>query len=256
MDVHLLTAVHHGLSEHLEETGGSVERLREAAKSRGVRILWHVVVDGPGTIPKAPPAADSFHQTGRAAGVSACRNLALGVTEGDGWVFRLDGDDELDVQGWVGLLDDPHFGTVEWHPTNLTDFNGRPTVHWFDERKRWPKGSVEESWSSPMAFHPNNVVARSDLALAVGGWPALRVNEDILWCFALNREAEGLALPHVTLRYRQWEHQVVAGEEYAKDKRQHFDLITAMVNARRRREGQDPIHTPAVLPASLHLPRL
>jgi hypothetical protein len=254
MRLHLLTGVHQNLTEHLEATNRSVAELQDALRSRGVDVQWHVVMDGPGGPYEPPAAATSFHRAGRDIGVSACRNLALSATGGEGWVFRLDGDDEVDIPGWVALVDDPSFGAAEWHPTNLTDQHGQPTVHWFDQVRWWKPREVEESWTSPMPFHPNNVVVRTELALAVGGWPALRVNEDILWCFSLNDTTPCLALPHITLRYRRWEHQVVADANYLTDKQTAFALIAAVTNARRTRSGLDPITPPTAGAGALYLP--
>jgi hypothetical protein len=252
--LHLLTGVHCDRAGYLGDAARSVAELRAALQPSGVDVQWHVVVDGAGVLPAPPPAATTLRHVGRQVGVSACRNLALAATGGDGWVFRLDGDDELDVPGWVALVADPAFGTAEWHPTNLTDQHGHPTAHWFAQPRRWERWEVVEAWASPMPFHPNNVVVRAGLALAVGGWPALRVNEDLLWCFSLNEVAPGLALPHVTLRYRRWDEQVVAAADYLADKTAAFGLIAAVVNARRARAGLAPVVQPAAGVGALYLP--
>jgi hypothetical protein len=184
--------------------------------------------------------------------VSVARNLALSATDGTGWSFRLDGDDTLDVDGWCALVRDPRFGTTPWHPTNLLDHEGHRSVHWFDDERLWAPREVEERWTSPMPFHPNNVVVRSDLALGVGGWPAVRVNEDLLWCFALNEHEPGLALAHVTLRYRKWERQTVGAARYVTDKTAAFAYIERVVNARRARAGLAPIVAPPAGPGALY----
>jgi hypothetical protein len=244
MRLHLLTAVHADLCGHLRETALSVAKLRAALASAGVEVLWHVVVDGEARPPARPDGADTCQVAGRQVGVSVARNMALSVIGGDGWVFRLDGDDVLDTAGWEALLADPRFGSTLWHPTNLTDPDGRRAPHWFEEARLWQAREVEERWASPMLFHPSNVVVAAELALAVGGWPAMRVNEDILWCFSLNQQAPGLALPHVTLRYRRWENQTVSDPSYAGAKAGAFRLIEAVTNARRAAAGLDPIRAP------------
>ena len=254
MRLHLLTSVHAELAEHLSETAASVAALRAMVGTAGTEVLWHVVVDGQGEPPVCPVEADTYQVAARQIGVSAARNMALAATGGDGWVFRLDGDDTVDVGGWKMLLADPRFGTTPWHPTNLTDQNGLPTAHWFAEPHLWQIRAVEEHWTSPMPFHPSNIVVQTQLALSVGGWPALRVNEDILWCFGLNQHAAGLALPHVTLRYRRWEQQTVNGNSYLLDKAKAFQFIEAVTNARRKLTGWPPVSAPQTEVEALRLP--
>ncbi len=244
MRLHLLTAVHTTLAEHLDETAASVADLRDNLRADDIDVLWHVVIDGEGIPPHRPEGSHTYKVAGRQIGVAAARNLALSATSGDGWVFRLDGDDTLDVEGWQSLLADPLFGTTHWHPTNLTDQHGKPTPHWFNTSRLWGRHAVEENWTTPMPFHPNNVVVKAELALEVGGWPALRVNEDILWCFALNQCEAGHALPHVTLRYRKWEQQTVNGDRYLADKAAAFTFIEAVTNTRRTKTGLAPIRAP------------
>lgn len=183
------------------------------------------------------------------------RNLALACTGGSGWVFRLDGDDVLDVDGWVALVSDPRFGQFLWHPTNLVDMEGVATPHWFRSSRVWGVRQVEEEWSSPMPFHPNNIVVDASLALRSGGWPALEVAEDLLWCFTIGGLEEGLSLPHVTLRYRRWGMQTVASEGYLRSKSSAFRFAEGVVNARRAACGLEPVRAPAVGGASLYLDR-
>lgn len=253
MRLHLLTAVHASLCEHLDATSSSVAELRARLAPTGTEVLWHVAVDGDAPPPLRPDGADTFKVVGRQVGVSVARNLLLGAMGGDGWVFRLDGDDVLDCAGWEGLLSDPRFGSTLWHPTNLVCQDGGRTPHWFDAERLWQPREVEELWTSPMLFHPNNLVVASSLALAAGGWPALRVNEDILWCFTLNRQEAGLALPHVTLRYRRWDRQTVGEGDYLAAKADAFRLIEAVTNARRAEDGLEPVRAPRLGGAALYL---
>lgn len=254
VDIHLISAVHRDRMDFLPATQQSVSALRSAVSDQ-FSILWHVVIDGVGP-PGAPVVgADTCVWAQHNLGVSAARNIALSNTGGSGWVFRLDGDDLVDVAGWLGLLSDPLFGSELWHPTNVVTLQGEKTPHWFNTSRRWDLCEVEQSWSSPMMFHPNNVVADTSLVLTCGGWPALRVNEDILFCFTPNSVAAGLALPHVTLKYRKWEHQSVNGSTYAADKAAAFRFILASVNARRARAGMFPIFAPAPSVGSLYLPK-
>jgi hypothetical protein len=251
--LHLITAVRADLAEHLGTTALSVAALRAQLADHGWDVRWHVAVDGDRALTSEPAQADMVMRIGRQVGVSCARNLALSATGGQGWVFRLDGDDELDVAGWTNLVADPAFGSEAWHPTNLLTGEGGRTAHYFDQPRRWERSAVEEHWTSPLAFHPGNVVVRAELALAVGGWPALRLNEDLAWCFALNALEPGLGLPHVTLRYRRWAKQTVADVSYVQDKAQAYAFITATVNARRSRAGLAPITAPPATAGALYL---
>jgi hypothetical protein len=260
VELHLLTALHVDLTDHAGATAASVALLRSAFADLGHRVRWHVVLDGSGEPGRGFSAVDTEADTvvrpRRSLGVSTARNIALGsaIDSGgdDSWVFRLDGDDELDVDGWHDLVRDPHFAMAAWHPTNLVTTDGARTAHWFDEMRMWPRQSCVENWTSPMPFHPNNVVVRTELAAVSGGWPALVVNEDLLWCFELNALEGGLALPHVTLRYRRWSGQTVAGNDYASAKSRSFHSIAAIVNSRRRREGLGAVSPPAPETAALY----
>lgn len=253
VEVHLLTAVHALLADHLDATDRSVSSLRAAVRHLGIHLYWHVVVDGQHPPPMRPSAATSFTTPCADMGVSAARNLALDAVEAEGWIFRLDGDDTVNVPGWQRLLTDPLFGSTPWHATNLTDHTGRITPHWFSHPRLWAQDEVAAAWTSPMSFHPNNIVVRTKLAREVGGWPPLPVGEDLLWCFLLNERAPGLALPHVTLRYRKWSKQTVARREYLREKRSAFEEIERAVNQSRTSRGLPPVCSPSPTPGAHYL---
>lgn len=118
----------------------------------------------------------------------------------------------------------------------------------------WRPRELEEHWSSLLPFHPNNVVARAGLVLAIGGWPALRVGSGVLWCFGLNQHEAGLALPYVTLHYRKWGRQTVAHDRYISDKSDVFAFTEAVTNARRQRSGLGLIAAPPAGPSALYAP--
>lgn len=243
----LVTAVTPQLADYLPETAASVDRLRGALRSLGWGVTWIVSIDGPGRLDVA--GADEIVTQSRVAGVSATRNLGIAAARA-GWLLPLDGDDVLDVDGCVELVTHPLFGSARWHPTNRVTLDGRPTAHHFNHCRAWEIGELEEHWTSPFPFHPNSVIAEVELAQAVGGYPALRVNEDIPYVFNLNRWSRGLSIPAVTIRYRQWPGQTVADPAYATDKARSFAAIATMVNARRALEGRGPIAAPTV-----HSPR-
>jgi hypothetical protein len=252
MELHLVTAVHRDRFAWLNAAAASVAALRDAMVSTGHTVNWHVVVDGDGAVVDPDPAADTWTCCGHQIGAAAARNLALAATGGSGWVFRLDGDDLVDVDGWAELVTCAEFGRHDWHGTNMVTVDGDRTAHWFDDGRHWPAGSVAEHWTSPMPFHPNNLVVRTDLALAVGGWPAMRVNEDLLWCLLCSEHADGSTIAAVTLRYRRWERQVVADSGYLSAKAEAFTFAEHVINANRRRRGRQPVNAPAAGVAVLY----
>jgi len=247
--LHLLTAVWVDLAEHLPDTASSVARLREALEPRGWQVRWHVVVDGEGTLPGEPAGADTLTLLGRHIGVSCARNRALQESGGVGWVFCLDGDDEVDVPGWCALVDDPAFGSTPWHPTNLVRMDGttagrRDPRRWIEHPRLWAVREVEENWTSPMVFLPGNIVCRADLALAAGGWVAMRVVEDVGWCPHVNALEAGLALAHVTRRSRKWDRQTTGEPSFGPDKASAYVFLAACINANRARAGLPPVWPP------------
>jgi len=246
--LHLLTAVHVDLSQHLGDTARSVGELRAALSSRGWTVSWHVVVDGVGELALEPDGADTLVHLGRQCGEAVTRNRALAQTAGTGWVFRLDGDDEVDVAGWCALVDDPGFGSTHWHATNTLGFDGRPGTRWFSAPRLWAVREVQENWTSPMVFLPGNIVCRADLALAAGGWAALLTVPDVAWCFRVNELEPGLALPYGTCRVRKWDKQITSQEAFGADKGASYEFLAASINARRAREGLPPVCPPMLLP--------
>ena len=246
--LHLITAVHVDLSQHMGDTARSVDELRAALAPRGWTVAWHVVVDGVGELGAEPAGADTLIHLGRHVGVSTARNRALTATRGLGWVFRLDGDDEVDVAGWCALVDDPAFGSTQWHATNTLNFDGHPGTRWFSQPRLWAVREVQENWVTPMVFLPGNIVCRADLALAAGGWAALRVVEDVAWCFRVNELEAGLALPYGTCRVRKWDKQTTGEDAFVADKDSAYAFLAASTNARRAREGLPPVYPPTLPP--------
>jgi len=187
--------------------------------------------------------ADKVIVAGRQLGISICRNIALSHAD-DGWVFRLDGDDVVDVEGWLELIIDPAFGAYSWHPTNLQLIDGRKTAHWFSSTRIWARHEPEENWTVPFQFHPGNMVVETSLMFRVGGWPAVAVNEDIGLCFAVSAECPGASIPACTLLYRAWPGQTVADVNYPTYKAEAFRVLELSVNARRAHDGMPPIKAP------------
>jgi glycosyltransferase involved in cell wall biosynthesis len=244
----ILTPLLPGRLAQFAETRKSVAAALAAARRVGWQAEWIVSVDGviDSTIlhDEARVVMDANGVTRR--GVSVARNRGLVLTNGEGWVLPLDDDDQIDADGLVGLLSDSRLADVEWASTNRVLLDGAATIHWRETVREWPVGSLEENWTSPFPFHPNSLLIRSSLALAVGGWPAVPANEDLAFTLAISGLAAGISLPHIVTRYRVWPGQAVSQPGYRASKEQTFEVIARMVNARRTRAGLPPIVPPPV----------
>jgi hypothetical protein len=245
--VTILTPVAPRLAAHLPETARSVSATVAAAVPAGFDVHWMVVVDGPGDLPPDVPAlAEPWARVVRLpfrSGVSAARNIGLAAAR-DGWILPLDGDDELDPGAVLALLQDRELAVHDWASSNRVLTGGGHTVHWRDTPRRWPAGRLAEEWRAPLQFHPNSVLVQRSLALAVGGWPALPSNEDHLFALLLSEHADGVSTTHAPLRYRRWDRQVTATSDYTADRHVFHDLIVAVVNAARGRQGRTPVPGP------------
>lgn len=248
--VSFLTAAHPRRTDFLHETAESVAALRSRLLPHGIGIEWCLVVDGPGadgaTVDKAGP--DRVLSLPIVQGVSAARNHALAASTGE-WVFPLDADDVLDVDGFEEVVATPYPDGTAWVATNrrwLDDLSRTP--RWIDQPRRWRRYQLEEEWVSPFPFHPNNIMVRRSVALATFGWPGLGVNEDVGFCLNVAAAGPGLTLPAVTVLYRRWPGQTIVRTGYHDAKVHAFATIEAAVNARRGRVGLPPISAPRPSP--------
>lgn len=173
------------------------------------------------------------------------RNTALAELDTE-CVLSLDADDELVADGvlkMAAVMRDPSYG---WVAANQVFDDGTRTPHWFDAGCEWPANSLAESWTAPFPFHPGCVMTRRLQALAAGGWPAVRTNEDLGFVLALNHQSRGRSIAAVMMKYRSWPRQVTRHPEYPASKTQAFAFIEAVENARRVLALQRTITAPTL----------
>ena len=243
--VDLLTPVLPRRSRYLPAAGSSI--LSALNDSRlAVSLGWVVAVDGPGKIPEIGVEAATVVWLGQRSGCATARNLALGASHAD-WVTPLDADDTLDIDGLAAIAAslptlDPSIG---WIAANRLLFDGRHSAHWIPTDARLCPGDLARRWTAPFPFHPNTIIIRRSLALAVGGWPALMVNEDLGFILTVSEVAHGLLTTQVIQRYRVWPGQTTSTRGYAPDKERAFAIIAQVINAKRAMSGRATITSPA-----------
>ncbi len=241
----ILTAAYPPTAEHLVDTAKSVGRLQRLARTAGEQVEWIVVVDGPGDVPPLAEYADVriIHAPMR-GGTSAARNYALAHSTGK-WIMPLDHDDLVDGAGMMQALHDAKSVPHGWFVGQTVNVDGSRDV----KRKHnpgavWPPRRLEETWQCPLQFHPNIIVARRELALSVGGWPAIPGVQDLGFVLFLNRHAAGAEVRHCLTHVRRWEKQTTSQEYWLAVKREDFHLLGAIVNAERARHGLEPVSVP------------
>ena len=240
----LVTAVHPPRSEHLADTADSVAAAHQLLTSAGHQLEWVVVIDGPGDVPDisgTPGVVEVRRSLG--GGVSAARNTGLARASGS-HVMSLDHDDCVVGAGVLEVVSDPRFAEVNWVGANNQTLEGGWTSHRLTDDMRFERRWLEEHWTTPIAFHPNCVIARRDAVLELGGWPALTGSQDVGLVLALNSKYVGWGLTPAITAYRHWERQTIASTAWPELKRMDFEFICQWVNARRSVDGLDPIVNP------------
>lgn len=220
--------------------------IQKAREYLGTGYLeWILVVDGPGNLSNeivTELTPDVCLQLPTRSGIATARSSALAAARGD-YIFPLDADDLISPVGIESAIEVLDTTKIDWVALNRVLLDGNKTPHWHGYHN-WTPGELSEAWSAPFPFHPNTVVVRRELALAVSGWPALRVNEDLLFVLLLSEIAAGKSISEVATHYRVWPGQEIAKNNYVRDKANSFSYIELVINAWRARLGRQPINAP------------
>lgn len=244
MRVDVVTAVLPRRSQYLPEASASFARLQKCCEPT-VDLRWVITIDGSGRIPAINHEGVAVNRILSRSGCSVARNVALSASKAD-WIVPLDADDEFDIGGASAIL--AALPTLQpaiaWVGANRLLFDGRRPRHWIPESRMLPAGSLASLWTAPFPFHPNSIAVRRSSALAVGGWPALAVNEDLGLVLSLSEAASGILLTDVLHRYRIWDGQSTSAKSYVVQKELAFSVIGQVINAKRAIEGRGPVHPP------------
>ncbi len=246
-NVAIITPVLPGTHDWLRDLAQAIRTTRH--RHPQLNLKWIVVWDGPARHDDADPylqaaAATVLTQPER-LGEGAARNRALfspHVNDTD-FIVPMDADDLIDPAGLAATITDLSMTGYLWAAANRTLLNGDRTPHWHSHRT-WARGEVADTWSSPLAFHPNSIVTTAALARAVGGWPDLPANADLLFAMRCNEAARGISVPHVLTRYRVWDSQVVNQPAYPEQKAAAFAHIVAALNTAREGTSAPPVTAP------------
>ncbi len=236
MQLSVVTAVSPSRAGFLPETAASIAAIREV-----IELEWVLVWDG-----AAGPEVGADHVgCGRAgSGISCTRNLALPYVRGE-LVTVVDGDDLLERDGVLSganeLKEDLGIG---WVGLSRRLIDGSSTWHTVTEKRAYSAGELAEAWTTPFPFHPNSVMLRSSVLRRIGGWPAVAANEDLGMILLASEDSPGVILPEVLTRYRVWEGQEVAREDYRQIKKMAFCYIQAVLNQVRKDHARFPVEAP------------
>lgn len=238
----LITASLPHTSRFLGDAARSIASLRAIFPAP---LHWIVVVDGPrnDALPQMP-ADTEVVQSGSHRGLPVCRNMALGLVETE-WVMPLDHDDIVSeglAQAWPRI----EAASESWVAGNVEIIDGGFSPHAAFEPRRFRVRELEENWTAPFAFYPNAVVMRTEAVRSCLGWPGLAAAEDLALVLQLNSFSEGIFLPETFFHYRVWPDQLTQKPGYTQTKAAAFEALAMMVNARRRREGREPIAAPDI----------
>lgn len=184
----------------------------------GTDWRWIVSEDGPaGPVAAALPADERITvlSAARPGGAAHARNVALGQVDTP-FVRNLDADDMLAhpraLADAVAALE----GGADFAVSEAADFFSDESELPVDVTAapgRIARGALVEAWRadpSHVPVHPTTLAARTDAALAVGGWGGLRLGEDTDLLMRLNAVFDGWLLERPATLYRKREDQVTA----------------------------------------------
>ncbi|MCQ3814605.1 MAG: glycosyltransferase [Acidimicrobiia bacterium] len=236
----IISAMSPDLTAYFDEVADSVNELRREAQ---FTVDWVLCVDGLSSQTFVGP--DRIIHNPEPCGVAVARNIALSRAVGDA-ILPLDADDLLVVPGIIRMMEELSTSAYKWIAANRISVDGGRTPHWIEQRQTWHAGELSPNWTTPFVFHPNCVMTHRSLALAVGGWPALRTNEDLAFVFALSRISAGCAIANVMLKYRSWSGQITKSPTYFANKRNAFHYIEVVENQWRKANSYPTIKSPII----------
>lgn len=250
----MLTAVLPDRSDHL---GACARSVGVAATHWAGPCEWVLAVDGPAPEVLLATVRQELAGTGvelrpvpltTQQGVAAARNHALRASRGQ-IIVVLDADDEL-LPGALSVYAAPlqSHSTCGWVAAGHVDAEGQWNPAWPQRVARaFTAGELVDAWSSPFLWHPNNLAVRRELALAVGGWPALRYGEDRALLLTVSEHAAGVFVPSATVHHRRWAGQTIRATDVLSAEAEHARQFTAqMLTARRALlwPQRRPVHPP------------
>ncbi|MGC8461973.1 MAG: glycosyltransferase family 2 protein [Candidatus Dormibacteria bacterium] len=220
-------------------------KLQQLSRLDHRSVEWIVVIDDPSEIPSVDAHADVLIiRSPMRGGTSAARNYALASSTGT-WVMPLDHDDLVDASGLLHALHEPKATKYDWFVGQAVNVGGsRDQKRVRNPGAVWAPRQLEETWQCPLQFHPNIIIARRDLALSVGGWPAISGVQDLVFLMFLNRHAAGTEVDHCFTHIRRWDMQTTSQAYWLDVKKQDFHLLGAIINAERSQHGLAPVSVP------------
>lgn len=188
----VLTPVLPSASEHLAACEHSVKELIYALGHSGIIVQWLVGIDGPGKIAHQP-RADHVIQLPECKGPAKTRNALLHLTQGE-WVVPLDCHDTFNIAGMTELGQKLIGGPedIGWYAANRMLADGEPELRSNNEDRIVGPGELTEALTKSSTLHPNAIIMRRSLLVALGGWPDMVAHEDLALSFILGERAKGL----------------------------------------------------------------
>ncbi|WP_374202604.1 glycosyltransferase [Amycolatopsis sp. GM8] len=197
----------------------------------GVEWQWLLQIDCLTGGPEIPSAIRDDRRVclgrNRRGGPAVARTTAL-ARAGGSVVHNLDADDQLTPNALADaiqvLASEPAIGWTTGPVIDLLpDGSTRGWSH-DPHSGRLPAGSVTTSWADThdLAVHPSTLAVRRDLLVALGGWMALPVSEDLGLLVALDTLADGWfhARPSVLRRAHAAQMTRAAGHDAEKQDRE------------------------------------
>ncbi|WP_330233961.1 glycosyltransferase [Nocardia sp. NBC_00508] len=187
------------------------QSLYEQVLPAGWEWEWLIQADGNEELPLPPAARDDPRvqpASGPRSGPGTTRNLALERSTGT-LIQNLDADDILLPNALANsinvLTEHPRIGWTTCRALDLLPDGSLISVDTDPPEGELPRGSVFESWwarNYALRVHPATICIRRELLIAVGGWMALPIAEDIGMLLAVSTYAPGWFIGDVGLHYR------------------------------------------------------